>query len=244
MRYLTTAALSLVLAAGGAALAQAQGDQTGEQGQHSHQGGGNQGGQHGSQGGGQHGQQGGAGVRTQSTVTGGQHQGGGAQAGAAQGGFHVQGGGAVQGFGPSGGAAGHRTFTQQNGGQPGAQYGGQRFAGPTGHPQGLQFHQHALRGRDQGRAYYNPGAFRPHVTVTNRFHVSNWSRPGGWYYRPWAYGMFLPWGWFLPQYYLDWGLYDLPPPPVGCEWVREGPDAVLVDVWTGEILSVYSGVFY
>jgi len=213
MRYLTTAAMALVLAAsGGAALAQPEGGgQKDQHGQH-HQGGGGQQGGHGSQGG----------VHNQGGVKGGHN-------------FTTQGG-----QGQTGGQGGHHTFTQQYGGQT----GGQHVAGQTGHPQGLQFHQHALRGRDQGRVYYSAGNFRAHMVVTNRFHVAVWSRPGGWYYRPWVFGMFLPWGWFLPAYYLDWGLYDLPPPPIGCEWVREGPDAVLVDIWTGEILSVYSGVFY
>jgi Ni/Co efflux regulator RcnB len=118
------------------------------------------------------------------------------------------------------------------------------MGGVQGGHQSLQFHQHALRSQDQGRSYYSRGAFQAHVVVTNRFHVGGWSRPSGWYYRPWAYGMFLPFGWFGPAYYLNWGIYDLPPPPIGCEWVRQGPDAVLVDIWTGEILSVYSGVFY
>jgi len=228
MRYLTTAALALVLAAGGAAaLAQPQGgDQNnGKPGQQGHPAGQHapQGGQHAPQGGqhapvGVHGPlQGAGGVHAQSTMVGGQRPGGGPPV-----------------AGQAGGPAGHRTFTQQPGGRPGAQ----------GHPQGLQFRQHALRPADRGRTYYRPGAFQQHVVVTNRFHVANWSRPSGWYYRSWAYGMYLPFGWFLPQYYLNWGIYDLPPPPIGCEWVREGPDAVLVDIWTGEILSVYSGVFY
>jgi Ni/Co efflux regulator RcnB len=56
--------------------------------------------------------------------------------------------------------------------------------------------------------------------------------------------MFLPFGWYQPDYYLDWAGFGLPAPPIGCEWVREGADAVLVDVYTGEILSVYQGVFY
>ena len=70
------------------------------------------------------------------------------------------------------------------------------------------------------------------------------SYPTGWGFRAWNYGDFLPWGWFAPQYYLSWSDYGLPPPPIGCEWVAEGPDAVLVDVWTGQVLSVYRGVFY
>ena len=68
--------------------------------------------------------------------------------------------------------------------------------------------------------------------------------PHGWYAYDWEYGDFLPSGWFAPTYYLNWGYYGLPAPPIGCEWVREGNDALLVDVWTGEVLSIYRGIFY
>jgi Ni/Co efflux regulator RcnB len=101
-----------------------------------------------------------------------------------------------------------------------------------------------LRGRDHGRAWYDPDRFRGHYWAERRFHASYWHRPAGWYARSWTFGMFLPVGWYQPDYYLDWAGYDLPTPPVGCEWVREGYDALLVDVYTGEILSVYQGVFY
>ena len=33
-------------------------------------------------------------------------------------------------------------------------------------------------------------------------------------------------------------------PPWGYEWVRYGPDAVLIDVRTGQILQVRYGVFW
>jgi Ni/Co efflux regulator RcnB len=81
-------------------------------------------------------------------------------------------------------------------------------------------------------------------TPQRRFHFAGGGYPGGWYARTWGYGDYLPVGWFTPDFYLDFGYYGLPEPPVGCEWVREGPDAVLVDVWTGEVLSVDSGIFY
>jgi hypothetical protein len=40
------------------------------------------------------------------------------------------------------------------------------------------------------------------------------------------------------------GVRSLPARRSGCEWVREGSDAVLVNIWTGEVLSVASGVFW
>lgn len=62
--------------------------------------------------------------------------------------------------------------------------------------------------------------------------------------RSWSYGDRLPWGWFGASYYLNWGAYGLPLPPIGCEWVRVGSDALLVDIWSGEVLSVYYGLFW
>lgn len=103
---------------------------------------------------------------------------------------------------------------------------------------------HQLRGRDQGRTWYHQGAMAQQFHAQRRFHADFYNRPHGWYARRWGFGEFLPWGWFAPSYYLDYEDYDLPVPPIGCEWVREGPDAVLVNVWTGEVLSVDYGVFW
>jgi Ni/Co efflux regulator RcnB len=102
----------------------------------------------------------------------------------------------------------------------------------------------ALRGRDQGRAWFSPNRFPRQFHAERRFYDRDDFYPRGWYYRTWFYGDYLPWGWYGPAYYLDYWSYELPPPPIGCEWIREGHDAVLVDVWTGEVLSVAYNVFW
>ena len=272
MRFLSTAALALTLAASGSA-AMADPQNNGEPNGHHERQGGN-GGQHGGNGGGQpqahvQSQQFSGGQRYQRAQggNGGQPWQGGerrfqGQSGPAwQGGERrIQGqngqawqggeqhrrfeGGAVAGQpfngGPNAGVADRHLpgapFVEQerNGGRQGQWRGGDQFG----------FREHGLRGRDEGRSWYQAGAFRPHFQAERRFRVGFFGRPSGWYYRSWAFGMFLPWGWYAPEYYLDWAAYGLPPPPIGCEWVRQGPDAVLVDIWTGEVLSVYSGLFY
>ena len=68
--------------------------------------------------------------------------------------------------------------------------------------------------------------------------------PNGWFVRSWYFGDYLPGGWYASYYYLDWRAYGLAYPPIGCEWVRVGRDALLVDVWTGEVLSVYYDLFW
>jgi len=109
---------------------------------------------------------------------------------------------------------------------------------------GYGFKSHALRPADKGRSYYSAGRFQARYVAVRRFHFVGGGYPGGWYARAWVFGDVLPVGWFAPAYYLDYNAYSLPLPPIGCEWVREGSDAVLVDVWTGQVLSVYGGVFY
>ena len=101
-----------------------------------------------------------------------------------------------------------------------------------------------MRAQDRGRQWFNPGAFPRQAYAQHRYRGPRYYAPHGWYARSWRYGEFLPFGWFGRQYYLDYEDYGLPPPPVGCEWVRVGSDAILVDVWTGEVLSVYRDVFW
>jgi len=62
--------------------------------------------------------------------------------------------------------------------------------------------------------------------------------------RSWSFGDYLPGGWYSSSYYLDWFRYGLPQPPIGCEWVRVGDNAMLVDVWSGRVLSVYYDLFW
>jgi Ni/Co efflux regulator RcnB len=271
MKHLTTAALALALAAGGAAVRADPPDKNhpsgGQGGQHA-------GGQAPQGGQGQHGGPPGGGGHPTGPVGaghGGQAfttQGGGAAGG--QGGhgfggqpggqghvssqFHGNAQGAGNGQAGGAGAQNYRGYSRGPGGYAGGQSGGQ---GSQGGGQGSHFHGsaaaggsafsggvHQLRGRDQGRAAYHAGAVPQQFRAQQRFHEGWSNRPNGWYQRRWGFGDYLPFGWFAPNYYLDYDDYDLPEPPIGCEWVREGPDAVLVNVWTGEVLSVSYGVFW
>jgi len=72
-----------------------------------------------------------------------------------------------------------------------------------------------------------------------------WRPPSGYYYRTWSFGQTLPWGWYSSNYYIDnWWAYGLPMPPAGFEWIRNGRDAILVDVFTGRIYEVAYGLFW
>jgi Ni/Co efflux regulator RcnB len=274
MRHLTTAAIALALAAGAvAASADPQNNDQNNKGAQSgrastSQGGGQRGGQPGAPAhgqtpappggpGGAHGFNAQPGGGNQSHV-GGNGQAGGGNQGRFNGNGQAGGAGAQNYRGYSRGPGG---YVAPNGAQ-GGQSRGNQFQTQGGQGQGGQFRGgaangfagnvrggapgagHQLRARDQGRASYQAGAVPQQFRAQQRFHSSWNNRPNGWYSRRWAFGEFLPWGWFAPSYYLDYEDYALMPPPVGCEWVREGNDAVLVNVWTGEVLSVAYGVFW
>jgi hypothetical protein len=76
-------------------------------------------------------------------------------------------------------------------------------------------------------------------------HISPFIYPPGWAYRRWAVGAVLPPLFLAPAYYYtDWATLGLDPPPPGAQWVRYGPDLLLVNVHTGRIADVVDGVFY
>lgn len=94
-----------------------------------------------------------------------------------------------------------------------------------------------------------------HVDVTSklhrvfraprRFHAGLYNRPYGWYSYDWRVGQRLPRAWFVREYWIgDWGMYGLFAPPAGMMWVRVGPDALLIDGGSGEVVDVYSDLFW
>jgi Ni/Co efflux regulator RcnB len=55
----------------------------------------------------------------------------------------------------------------------------------------------------------------------------------------------LPRGWFVRDYWLtDWAIYGLWAPVDGLVWVRVGPDAMLIDPDTGEVVGVEYAAFF
>ena len=87
--------------------------------------------------------------------------------------------------------------------------------------------------------------FGYHGHFFNPIRISPFIYPPGWAYRPWAVGAVLPPIFLAPQYYYpDWATLGLDPPPPGAQWVRYGPDLLLVDIGTGNVIEVVPGVFY
>ena len=83
------------------------------------------------------------------------------------------------------------------------------------------------------------------IFAPRRFSLGAYYWPQGYNYRRWEYGETLPYIFFEQNYWLnDYEGYGLEPPPYGCEWVRYGSDALLVDEETGEIIQVVYNIFY
>lgn len=96
----------------------------------------------------------------------------------------------------------------------------------------------------QGSHNFDRHAFQRNVTAPRHFHVGAYMRPHGWYSHHWTYGEILPALFWAQTYWLtDFYDYGLDAPPPGFVWVRDGDDALLVDMSTGEILQVDYGVF-
>ena len=88
------------------------------------------------------------------------------------------------------------------------------------------------------------GAYQHNFQAARTYKIGPYHRPAGWAARRWSYGEILPRAYWAPQYLLaDYWLFALEVPPAGYEWVRNGNDALLVSLDTGEVLQVEYGVF-
>ncbi len=116
--------------------------------------------------------------------------------------------------------------------------------GPMGalHPGG----PHGLPGGPHGPPpgpHGGPLTFRGHEI--HRAHLAPFVYPPGYRYQRWAGGMVLPPLFLVPAYfYADWAALGLVAPEAGFQWVRYGPDLLLVNATTGQVVDVAYGVFY
>lgn len=78
----------------------------------------------------------------------------------------------------------------------------------------------------------------------SRFHLGLYIDPFGYGYQSFAIGYRLPPIYFGQQYWIDPAMYELPYPPPGTQWVRYWNDALLVDMYTGQVVDVIQGFFW
>ena len=77
------------------------------------------------------------------------------------------------------------------------------------------------------------------------FRIGSYYDPFGWGYRPVSIGFTLYAGYYSPDYWLDdpWQ-YRLPPVYGPYRWVRYFDDAVLVDIYSGQVVQVIRDFFW
>jgi Ni/Co efflux regulator RcnB len=103
-------------------------------------------------------------------------------------------------------------------------------------------------GPGRGREFVGPVGghqFAYHGHNFERIHLAPFVYPAGFGYRRWVVGGILPPLFLAPAYYYtDWATLGLAPPQPGTQWVRYGPDLLLVDVTTGAVVDAVYGAFY
>jgi hypothetical protein len=136
---------------------------------------------------------------------------------------------------PGGPVPGARPFVAPHGPPPGA----------MGHPPGppaamVRPMEHPMGPPPGVAAQFN---YRGHMV--NRMHMNPFVYPPGFAYRRWEVGAALPPLFLARDYwYADWAALGMDPPPPGYQWVRYGPDLLLVNVITGQVADVAYDVFY
>jgi Ni/Co efflux regulator RcnB len=124
-------------------------------------------------------------------------------------------------------------------GQPHRAPQGEPHPGPKGYARVTE-----PKGWNARPAQVDRGAYQHNFRAARSYHVGPYHRPPGWSAHTWAYGQILPRAYWSSQYILgDYWLFSLEVPPAGYEWVRDGADALLISVDSGEILQVEYGVF-
>ena len=77
------------------------------------------------------------------------------------------------------------------------------------------------------------------------FHLGIYYDPFGWNYRPYQIGWRLWPSYYSSRYWInDPWQYRLPYAPPGTQWVRYYDDAVLVDMWSGQVVDVIYNFFW
>lgn len=79
----------------------------------------------------------------------------------------------------------------------------------------------------------------------SHFHLGFYFDPFGWGYSPFEIGWRLWPAYYGSRYWIDdpWS-YRLPYAPPGYRWIRYWNDALLVDLWTGEVVDVIPNFFW
>ena len=98
--------------------------------------------------------------------------------------------------------------------------------------------------RDERSEWHDNRGGNPHWHG-QRFRAPHpYYRPHGYLVRRWHGGDTLPYAYRDRQYYVDYNMYHLTPPPRGYQYIRVNNDVVLTAITTGVIMSVITGMYY
>jgi Ni/Co efflux regulator RcnB len=148
---------------------------------------------------------------------------------------------------PGGGFGNRRAFGNSGFGSSGG-FGAKGFGSGRGFGSGSS--AGFASGRGFGAGGSRNGFARSHGSFTyrgrsfRRFAAPRYRWPHGYGYRRYAVGGYLPRAFWSPDYYVtDYVSFGVEAPPPDFQWVRYGPDLLLIDEDTGEVSQTVYGVF-
>ena len=137
----------------------------------------------------------------------------------------------------------NRSGTRPQTGRPGGR-GSRPAAAQTSRQRPPAARRGPVRGAGAARGPH-ANQFRHRGRYFNRIRGPAFVWPRGFGYRRWAVGGILP-SVFLasPYFFTGWAGLGLQAPGPGFQWVRYGPDLVLVNLRTGQIVDVIHDAFF
>jgi Ni/Co efflux regulator RcnB len=139
----------------------------------------------------------------------------------------------------------HTTTSSGGMGSMGSTHHTYRHRTTTTTTQSTMDHRARMDHRTTPRVKVDVSAYHKNFDAPNHYHYGDYHGPSGYSYHRWGYGDNLPREYWAQNYWLNNYLnFGLIAPPDGYVWVRYGPDAVLIDEDTGEVVQVEYGVFY
>jgi Ni/Co efflux regulator RcnB len=147
---------------------------------------------------------------------------------------------------------GRRTQDQQTQQWQGQRYQGQNYQGQTYQGQrwsqsGQRWNQGSRTASNWNRDWRNDRRYdwrRYRDSHRSIFRIGVYYDPFNYGYQRFDIGYQLSPAYFGQQYWIDPAMYQLPYPPPGTTWVRYWNDAVLVDMYTGEVVDVIRDFFW
>jgi Ni/Co efflux regulator RcnB len=129
----------------------------------------------------------------------------------------------------------------------GQNYQGQTYQGQRWSQSGQRWNQGSRTASNWNRDWRNDRRYdwrRYRDSHRSIFHIGVYYDPFNYGYQRFDIGYQLSPAYFGQQYWIDPAMYQLPYPPPGTTWVRYWNDAVLVDMYSGQVVDVIRDFFW